>query len=1181
MILCPPHFSRSRGTALVVVLAFVVLLTVLVLAFFAKATAYRSLSQSAANDFRSDTLARGALALTLGDLRQEIAAGSTKLDLTNHAFYFPTTNTFMVPQRSGNPALRADGVDPIPNLVRRSVRSDAIPTPGVSSRASAASSSAASQNGRYLSPARWNKHYLIPRDPAKYGGSNSSAIGTDPVTEFVTPDWVFVTDKGPEILTASRTSVVGRYAYAIYDEGGLLDLNVAGYPNATPLKAVDASSPLGKVWGTGNKGGETMADLTVLGLTPAQINQIVGWRNFATSTPAGQWPNPTFATDSAKRYFDGVNPHPSSFLETATATATAGGKPQTDQLFTSRQQLLRFRSLVGFPQDALQYLGTFSRDLEQPAFVPHPGRARVQSAANANIATYGTGNDAYGADRDANPATDINPPLPRVLVKTAFTRKDGSAAKVGEPLVKKRFPLERLTQILRTATASKSASDPIYQDFGIYRSSAAQPWRYDHGNGAGILRLDQVASEGREPDFFELLKAAINVGSIGKSAAQIGYNSVGTHSQLQHDGHDIFTNLQLLQIGANLIDQADSDGYPTRLAFAGDLSKEVRGVESLPYLYRLRLRYAPQPDVGTTSYPASLLINPEVWNPHGSTPPADAPTRFRVRAASALGVGVPTSCKLFYKDNNTTTITINWATAGELTFNSDGALFREPTVLFKPGVPAGSDLSGPTRADTLTAPPGTLTGIVAVDFQRKLNGSDIDKAYLGQPDFGPVVFYLEYWDGTTFQTYDQMIVQWQDAAFSPKEDTTTNPPRSWINFPSKITKIEFERNDPRTSRWGVSAWDLLGLVPPLNAATMTFPSSWPGLDKPPYGPKTGFPLDKGFVGPGAVSLLGQAPVNYDNNDLFPNNDSRHRGFKQGYATQNTVRNQKGFFGVNDQPFYNRDPDGIVRRAMGGYASDAASGGSTDNPQGLPMITGDNASRPQVLNRPFRSVAELGYTFRDTPWKNLDFSYPESGDAALLDVFALHENANESALVAGRVNLNTRQAPVLQALLSGSITDDQAIPPATLSPTVAQAVAAKLVERTGATAAGRGPLINRSELVGRWSNPAVVPPKPATADPETYFSGFSTEVGSVAGLNHTAAALIPAQREAVVRALTDAGTTRTWNLLIDLVAQSGRFTRDGESLDSFQVMGEKRYWLHVAIDRFTGEILDQQLEMVTE
>ena len=38
-----------------------------------------------------------------------------------------------------------------------------------------------------------------------------------------------------------------------------------------------------------------------------------------------------------------------------------------------------------------------------------------------------------------------------------------------------------------------------------------------------------------------------------------------------------------------------------------------------------------------------------------------------------------------------------------------------------------------------------------------------------------------------------------------------------------------------------------------------------------------------------------------------------------------------------------------------------------------------------------------------------------------------------------------------------------------------------------------------------------------------------------------------------------------------------------SQQSFAIVveGEKRYWLHIAIDRFTGEVIDQQLEAVYE
>ena len=55
-------------------------------------------------------------------------------------------------------------------------------------------------------------------------------------------------------------------------------------------------------------------------------------------------------------------------------------------------------------------------------------------------------------------------------------------------------------------------------------------------------------------------------------------------------------------------------------------------------------------------------------------------------------------------------------------------------------------------------------------------------------------------------------------------------------------------------------------------------------------------------------------------------------------------------------------------------------------------TQQSQSRPIILNRPFRSVSEMSYTFTGTPWKNLDFFTPESGDSALLDTFCVNETA---------------------------------------------------------------------------------------------------------------------------------------------------------------------------------------------
>jgi hypothetical protein len=54
------------------------------------------------------------------------------------------------------------------------------------------------------------------------------------------------------------------------------------------------------------------------------------------------------------------------------------------------------------------------------------------------------------------------------------------------------------------------------------------------------------------------------------------------------------------------------------------------------------------------------------------------------------------------------------------------------------------------------------------------------------------------------------------------------------------------------------------------------------------------------------------------------------------------------------------------------------------------------------------------------------------------------------------------------------------------------------------------------------------------------------------------------------------------LLIDVVAQSGRYKPNANNLENdFVVEGEQHYWVHVAIDRFTGEVIDKQIEVVNE
>src|SRR5262249_30601518 len=137
-----PRDGACEGAALIIVLALVVLVTGLALAYLTRTTTDRQLAQLSHNDTSADLLARSALDITVSDLKQEIT--------TNQ----PVTALNVQPLRYGVPPIT--GASPIPNLIRRSFSGD--PT----GRTSSVSSGAPAANGHVISLARWNSHYLIP-----------------------------------------------------------------------------------------------------------------------------------------------------------------------------------------------------------------------------------------------------------------------------------------------------------------------------------------------------------------------------------------------------------------------------------------------------------------------------------------------------------------------------------------------------------------------------------------------------------------------------------------------------------------------------------------------------------------------------------------------------------------------------------------------------------------------------------------------------------------------------------------------------------------------------------------------------------------------------------------------------------------------------------------------------------
>jgi Putative Ig domain len=265
-----------------------------------------------------------------------------------------------------------------------------------------------------------------------------------------------------------------------------------------------------------------------------------------------------------------------------------------------------------------------------------------------------------------------------------------------------------------------------------------------------------------------------------------------------------------------------------------------------------------------------------------------------------------------------------------------------------------------------------------------------------------------------------------------------------------------------------------------------------------------------------------------------------------------------------------DNDGVTRPADAIYP-----GGATIRGASTPYFTTSTSYRPIALNRPFRNVAELGYAFRDVPWKTLDFFTYKSADAGLFDIFTINDGPQvldntdnvvgvvPPTVTAGTVNLdsiyldpnNSALAPVGPPVVAGAIWDE--ISNSTGSGSGAQS--AQTITSNIVNAASATRMQNKAELLTR--------------------SGLPTTLLPTASNDNQA---VKARREVVARTMGSVSQTRVWNLLIDVVAQSGHFKPNAASLQNdFIVEGEQHYWVHVAIDRFTGQVIDKQIEVVNE
>lgn len=1103
------------GTALVISLAFIVLATICVLAFFSMATYDMRVESSRSHHAAADLLVASAGTYITEQFLREITdpLNSSSKEVEDVIIYTAIEGSKMAPQRLLTPKIEFDDASFL-NLIRQSVA-------GADPNASPHRSDQASRDGRTVTASRWNAPVLLSG-----GFTDNEQL----------PCWIYV-NRGTGVTSAPSQDVLGRFSYNVYDVGGLLNANAAGYP-----EGVDD----GQVYRL--KTTQAGADLTRLdaAVTASILTELRDFRNFEGATPD------EYVSDALGSAMDG-------FLSVRSRSVD-GARMFRHNYFTGRQDLLRYaRAKNTSLQKVVPYLTHFSRSVNAPASVP-------VNPAGSNQDYAGAADDATSANRNLP-----NVRFPRDATVTRYN-DDGVAetyqVRAGESFIQHRFSLRKLAAWLPAAGPDKAIPETVIQAaLGLKWNAIEERWDYVGSTGdtpqSTIKTLAEIAAEqtSREPNFFELLKAGILSGSLGGASVLDNF--------LKYLGNDTTKevhrnkDLQILRIGASMIDCADADNYPTVLAltYAG-IAMEVAGIEDLPYLYSIAMVGLREQDtVGGINRLLSgdIVWIPNFYNPHQpSTSPGQAgPDAVRMEVAT----GILTQAE----------------------YNGGGAKYKQPMT---------KDLSALGHIEILRDDSGTQKGFAHLrDLPKPLRSSDpndpqrLDKlAYFTHPDTGTHTLNI---DAAHADVKGLLLFSWEkEYTYSGTGSDKKIPgAHNWYlirNFNDSYCYVVRVQNLNFVMRFKTpkGTWKTYATIGGNEALPISGIDGMKtdGVTSPAQGIRCGrhffeaedshdlnhayhiFPYDP------RSSRFSPVLARYWDNETLPplnhpwGNNAGHSQLPPGVLPEAGKGETlvKDSFGSLPSNF--ADPDGVFRPADG-FLEPSQSNPYRQTDNGKLVAT--HPSRPVILQRPFQSVGELGYVFRDTPWKSISFFDESSGDGALLELFsALHE----PAITAGRVNLNSLQHLVKEALLSKS---GQAVYSGSGLYNPAELPATTVTNMAKAFSIGEPAFAYNS------GQPTIGMPRSLAELPLFMSSAPMKAIGQDP---------IKWRREAVVRALADVSQTRTWNLLIDVVAQSGRFPNTSTSSTNprdFIVEGEQRCWISIAIDRPTARIIARQTESVSE
>ncbi len=1199
--------ASTRGVALIFVLAMLVLLLGLVLAFFSRVSQQRQIAMSSVASIRAQFLFEASRALLLEDFLAEIEAGSEAEKIGDTTIHFPRAVDDKLP--SLLPQATTHGFRNLLKTSRHGIPffaagpwSGGIAGP---QRASAASTATGSRNGIVVSRENWRKPGLLTEEE---------------FAAFEAPDWIYINRQGeaPSIPGPGASDpnpnnpdyVIGRFAYAVYDGSKLVDVHALG----NQLDAAE-NSRRGKLH-------QVSADALLTAMDDqsreTELTALVRWR---WPVAAGQDPS---------------NPVGGNLFDPARDFI---GVLEGEQGYIGRQDFLAHANLEDspLPDWAASCLTVAHRELDAPLYAPDPAAAQFSA----------------GADIPSVPAVaTMNPPLLAVRFPQETVLRRGSDSHVvvpaGTPVMPRRFPLSKLSLLEEGEPA-----DSIAYYFGL-ENRGPGVWEYTaaipHEEGGGrIATLEEVAELGREPNFFEVLQAVILTGSMGKSGG-----STFT-PDAERDRNRYF---HVMQLGANIIDQWDTDDIPTTILFLSGVAGEpeaFHGVENLPYINALALT-AHKPEYGRNGSLERFQIWAvfDVWNPHQNalTPPQGI-TEFRIRPAGTAGRVLPLlRYSLRDPDGNGAYTPLNdpysnapWQFvhtshgARELTFPTHPTPrgYADPVIL-------GPDSAPESEQDSLQHPRGILlydlpdvptrvpsremgrTESLQISLNTLMEHPLLHPYTALGPAGSPASFVYDsaagdpgeriYPTGTSFENFSQtnwrrrtlgddrigVSANFGTKAYNAYQLRASNLVMELQAFVTGQGWRTYQVIDQFLTRVGHSTFRT------LTASYQEFHST--DLQKNSHHSDPDADLTISFYawrefksGSGAVKMdprsirfghsenwrhtigntLRMSPLPYTGSSDEAQNfwrvlradvklvgASGSSGFQRSLDTPTRTNRlvpmglvtniPEGNVQHNTQPanpsrYSDRD---LVFRPADGYLGT------------LPTIPLDTAlpqprdlilDRPLILNRPFRSIGDLGYVFRDLPYKTIDFFSGQSADSGLLDAFSLDEADGATPLVAGRLNLNSVGVDTLAALLEGTalgLDDLTGVPsPGHLDAGEAREIAQAIVE-----AREESPFLVVGDLVERVLAPTSAA-EPAIRPGGTWAPNRKTE------------------REAAIRTLSALTATRTWNFIVDLVVQTGNLQAHTNQIDDFVVRSKHRYWLHIAVDRMTGQVLDQKVEMVDD